>query len=355
MKCKILLVGCGWRSQIYRRAVANMCNDLEFCGILMHSEKRAEEVAKETGIRTTSSFETALKWNPDFVILCVPKPVMKDWIIRFMEHQIPILCETAPGINVAELNEVWKESVRLNGKVQVAEQYFLQPYYHAVQTIIDSGLLGDIINVNLSAIHGYHCMSIFRKFLGLRFENCTITGNRYHFPVTKTRDRAGWHESGEVLLSVRDRADMVFENGKTAFFDFDDDQYFSPIRSRRWDIQGIRGEIQNDAVCYMNKKNRVVMENMHREDDGINNIDGWSHMYISFKGERIYENPFPGLRINDDEIAVTSLLMGMKRYVETGEDIYSLRDGLQDAYLDFMREEAVTTGKVIITTSQSWV
>lgn len=355
MKCKVLLVGCGWRSQIFRRAVANLPEEFEFCGILMHSEKRAEEVEKETGIRTTSHFETALEWNPDFVILCVPKPVMKDWIFRFMEHKIPILCETPPGINVDELNEIWKEKVRLDGKVQVSEQYFLQPYYHAVQEIIDSGLLGDILSANMSAIHGYHAMSIFRKFLGVGFENCTITGNRYQFPVTKTRDRAGWHETGEVITTCRDRADMVFESGKTAFFDFDDEHYFSPIRSRRWNVQGVRGEIQNDTVCYMNDKNRPVTEKMYREDDGINNIDGWSHMYISLRGERIYENPFPGLRINDDEIAITSLLMGMKKYIETGEDIYSLRDGLQDAYLDFMREEAVTTGKTVTTTYQSWV
>ena len=38
MKYKILLVGCGWRSQIYRCAVANLSNEFEFCGILMHSE-----------------------------------------------------------------------------------------------------------------------------------------------------------------------------------------------------------------------------------------------------------------------------------------------------------------------------
>lgn len=354
MKCKILLVGCGWRSQIYRRAVANLPEEFEFCGILMRSEERAREVEQATGIRATGDFETAISWNPDFVILCVSKPSTKEWLFRFMEHQIPVLCETPPATTVEELNEVWQENVRLNGKIQVAEQYFLQPYYHAVQNIIDSGLLGDILSVNMSAIHGYHAMSIFRKFLGVGFENCTISGKRYELPVTLTRNRAGWHETGEVISTTRDRADMVFENGKIAFFDFDDEHYFSPIRSRRWNVQGIRGEIQNDTVCYMNEQHRPVTEKMYREDDGVNNIDGWSHMYISFKGERIYENPFPGLRINDDEIAVTDLLVGMKRYVETGEDIYSLRDGLQDAYLDFMREEAVTTGKTITTTSQSW-
>ena len=106
---------------------------------------------------------------------------------------------------------------------------------------------------------------------------------------------------------------------------------------------------------YLNTINThpVNLENMINL--GLNNIDGWSHMCISFRGERLYENPFPGLRINDDEIAVTDLLLRMKKYLETGEEVSSLRDGLQDAYLDFMREEAVTTGRKVTTTSQSWV
>ena len=64
-----------------------------------------------------------------------------------------------------------------------------------------------------------------------------------------------------------------------AFFDFDKQHYFSPIRSRRWNVQGIRGEIQNDMVCYLNERNQPITERMYREDDGINNIDGWSHRY----------------------------------------------------------------------------
>lgn len=354
MKMKILLVGCGWRSQIFRRAVDYLKEELEFCGVLMHSEKRAKEVEAETGIRATADFEEAVSFKPDFVILCVPRPVMKDWIIRFMELSIPVLCETPPGKNVDELNELWQEKIRLNGKVQVAEQYFMQPYYSALQNIIDSGILGSVSNVNISAIHGYHAMSIFRKFLGLDCENCTLSGHRYEFPVTKTRDRAGWHETGELLSSGRDRVDMVFENGKTAFFDFDHEHYFSPIRSRKWNVQGTRGEIVNNVVCYLDERNRPVTETLHREDDGVNNIDGWSHMYISFRGKRVYENPFYGARLNDDELAIVDMMMRMKKYVETGEDFYPLRDGLQDAYLDFMHEKAVETGEIIHTTTQSW-
>lgn len=354
MKSRILLVGCGWRSQIFFRAARTLKEKMEIVGILMHSKKRAEEVQAEKGIFATDNWEEAIGLKPDFVILCVPRPVMKEWIVRFMKERIPVLCETPPGKDIAELNELWQEKLRYNGKVQVAEQYFMQPYYSAVQTIIDSGILGEVVNVNLSAIHGYHAISIFRKFLHLDSEDCTIRGSRFTFSVTKTRDRAGWHETGEILQSKRDRVELVFENGKTAFFDFDHEHYFSPIRGRSWNVQGIRGEVKDMSVCYLDEQNRPVTEALHREDDGVYNIDGWSHMYLSFRGRRIYENPFSGARLNDDEIAVTDMLLRMKHYVETGEDFYPLRAGLQDAYLDFCMEKALTEGIVLKTEKQSW-
>lgn len=156
-------------------------------------------------------------------------------------------------------------------------------------------------------------------------------------------------------MGNRARIDIVFENGKSAFYDFDDEQYFSPIRRRSWVIQGSRGEICGDQICYMDNQNQPVNEQMHREDDGIYNIDGWSHRYISFRGQRIYENPFPAARINDDEIAVTDLLDRMKRYVETGIEVYSLREGLQDAYLSFLMEDALKRpGCEICSEKQKW-
>ena len=314
MSMKFIMIGCGWRAQYFLRAAEILSDRLEVSAIVMHSEKRAQEIQQETGILTTTDLETALDTKPEFALLCVPRSVMKEWILRLCKLQIPVLCETPPGQDIEELNNLWKEVQILHGKVQVTEQYFLQPYYAAVQNVIDSGILGEISNVSMSAIHGYHAISIFRKFLGIGIEN-----------------------------------------GKAAFYDFDDEQYFSPIRSRSWVIQGARGEVRGDQICYMDHQNRPVSEQMRREDDGVYNIDGWSHRYISFRGERIYENPFQGARINDDEIAVTDLLAHMKQYVETGKEFYPLREGLQDAYLSFLMDEAVkNTGKEIISTSQSW-
>lgn len=355
MKAKFMMVGCGWRAQYYLRAARELPEELEACAILMRSVERAQEIAKETGIFATADLEEALATKPDFVLVCLPRTASADWLIELMKRGIPVLCETPPGKDIEELNRIWEAKVKYNGRVQVTEQYFLQPYNMAVQKIIDEGTLGEICNVNMSALHGYHAVSIFRKFLGKGYENCKIRGIRYQFPVTRTRDRAGWHDSGEILMPNRDRVDLVFEDGKTAFMDFEGEQYFSPIRRRSWNIQGTRGQVYDTDVCYLDEKQLPIREALRREDDGIYNNDNWSHICITFQGRRIYENPFPGIRMNDDEIACTEVMVRMKKYVETGEDFYSLREGLQDAYLNFCMDQALATGEEIQTENQSWV
>ena len=354
VKTRFTIVGYGWRAQFYLRAARMIPQEFEVTSIVTRSGERAAQIRKETGIPAVRSLEEALGDQPDFVLLCVTRAVMKDWIVRLMEQKIPVLCETPPGKDVDELNELWKEKVRLGGNVQVTEQYFLQPYYAAMIRLARSGLLGDISNMNMSAIHGYHAVSIFRKVLGVGFENCEILGRRFRFPVTETRDRGGWHYGGRMLCPDRDRVDLVFESGRTAFFDFSQEQYFSPIRSRTWNVQGSRGEIRDMDVYWLNEKNQVIREHMRREDDGVYNIDGWSHLWITLSGERIYENPFPQARLNDDELAVADVLRHMGRSVREGVDFYPLSEGLQDAYLDFCMEEALRTGNAVRTEAQSW-
>ena len=56
--------------------------------------------------------------------------------------------------------------------------------------------------------------------------------------------------------------------------------------------------------------------------------------------EFLYKTPFVNARLNDDEIAVGSLLMGMHEYLKNGKEIYSLADALQDMYLCLKMEEA---------------
>lgn len=354
MKTKFIVIGYGWRADFFYRIAKVLPEEFEVCAGVLRTEERAGQVAKEKGIFATANLEDALATEPDFAVLCVPRAIVKEYLYWLMEKKVPVLCETPPGQNTEELCELWAETQLKNGQVQVAEQYFLQPYYAAVAEVIRAGYLGEVSNVTLSALHGYHAVSMFRKLLVIGFENCTIKGQKFSFEVTATNSRKGFDYSGQVLADDRTIATLEFTNGKTAFFDFSGEQYFSLIRTRRWNIQGIRGEINNNTVRFLTEKNLPVEQTLKRMDVGVNNNKEWAHRGIMFLDSMVYENPFYPARLNDDEIAVASSLKAMKEYVETGKEFYPLKEALQDTYLSFAMEEAAKDGETVITKTQAW-
>lgn len=89
--------------------------------------------------------------------------------------------------------------------------------------------------------------------------------------------------------------------------------------------------------------------------------NGWrvrQFLRVMTVGDReIYRSPFAdytNARLNDDEIALGSMMLGMKQYVDTGKDIYSLADSLQDTYLWFLMDEAIRTQNVVETHEMPW-
>lgn len=354
MKTRFIVIGYGWRADFFYRIAKMLPEQFAICAGVLRTAKRAKEVAAKEQVFATENLEEALKQKPDFAVLCVPRGIVKEYLVRLMEKKVPVLCETPPGKNTQELVDLWAEAERLQGKVQIVEQYFLQPYYAGVLDIIDRGYLGEVSSVMLSALHGYHAVSMYRKILGVGFENCKIRGQRFVSPVTATNGRAGFDTNGKVIQEERDWVSMTFENGKTALLDFAGEQYFSQIRTRRWNIRGLRGEINDMTVRFLTEENLPVTQEIARMDVGINNNSEWAHKNMMFLDRVIYENPFYPARLNDDEIAVASCLRAMKEYVETGKECYPLREALQDTYLSFEMEKAVETGETVCTRIKDW-
>lgn len=349
MKAKFVMIGYGWRADFFYRIVKELPEQFEITGAVLRTKERAKEVAEREKVFATDDLEKALDTKPDFVVLCVPRAITKEYLIRLMEKNIPVLCETPPGKDTQELKELWEKKKELNGKIQIVEQYFLQPLYASWVKAIQQGYIGEVSNMSLSALHGYHAVSIFRKMLGTGFRPCTIQGRRYQFPVIGTNGRAGLDTSGTTKMADRDMAVLEFDNKKVAFLDFTGEQYFSHIRTRRLNIQGLKGEINDMEIRYLNENNRGVTETLHRLDAGIYNNSGWSHEGIMLGREFLYQNPFYGAKLNDDEIAVADCLKHMKAYVDTGKDFYSLQEALWDTYLSFLINKAIETGKSCIS------
>ncbi len=339
-KTRIGFIGCGWRAHGYMRVIRELSDRLEVSGIYTHSEKSFAKMNSEYPGLATDDFESFIQMEHDFVMLLVPRSYALQYIEELLKRNIPVLCETPPADGVEELERCLELKKKYQGKIQVAEQYFLQPYHQAVMNLIEQGIFGEISNITIRMIHDYHALSMMRKYLGKSFEMPEVRGQQYQFPVLGHCDRAGLHKGGTgTVMDSRMRADFIYDDGKTGFYDFSDEQYFNYFRTRHINIQGYKGEICDEDVCFMGDDGYPVQAKLVRDELGANsNLEGCGLRSITFLGKVIYKNPYfdGGYRLNDDEIAMAGILEGMANYVKTGEEIYSLEDGCQDTRLYLM-------------------
>ncbi len=359
MKTRIGFIGSGWRAHGYMRVIRELSARMEVGGVLVHSARSREQMEAEYPGRVYTQLEDFLKQPYDFVMVMTPGEKSLDYNKALMERGIPVLSETPPGKGVQELNECFRLKQKYHAKIQVTEQCHLRPYYQAVLNLAASGRLGRIVSVDMGILHDYHAMSIIRKCMGLRFENCEIRAREFYVPVHYHCGREGLHaeNAGNLKQDHLKRGDLVFETGQLAFYDFSDEQYFNYFRTRHLTVRGTLGEIANDNAAYLGPEGLPVTGRISRDALGeYENLEGCGLRTLTLNGQCLYRNPYIGqdVRLNDDEIAMAGILDGMTAYVRGGEEIYPLEEALQDTYLHLMLDESIRTGGTIRTQSQSW-
>lgn len=345
-----MIIGSGWRAMYYVRIAKALPEKFELCGMFCRTAEKAERIASENNIHTTTSVEECMSYQPDFVVVAVNKTsiymVTKEWL----EKGFTVLCETPPSLKLEELQDLWEMHER-GSKLQVAEQYSLYPTYEATLDVLNKKILGVPYNVTISAIHDYHAASIIRKILQTGFENVTIYGKKHIFPVTETLTRYEKLFDGRVADKERVRLTFEFENGKVAFYDFSSIQYRSTIRCTYMNVQGSRGEMVNETFRYLDNENVPHMANLK-----INKYESGQIESIKFEEEGIYQCPYCDCGLSEDETAIADLMSGMEEYNRTKTEVYPLADALQDAYITIIMQQALANPNQDITSNtQKWM
>jgi len=334
-KSRFIIVGSGWRSMYYVRIAKALPEMFELCAMYCRTTEKADKIASENNIHTTTSIEECISYNPDFVVVAVNKASIYEVSKEWMGKGFAVLCETPPSLKLEELQDLW-EMQEQGAKLQVAEQYFKYPSYIGKLNILDSELLGAPYNVTIRAIHDYHAASIIRKILHTGFENVTIYGKKHIFPVTETLTRYESLFDGRVADKERDRLTFEFENGKMAFYDFSSVQYRSTIRSLYMEVQGSRGEMVNETFRYLDDKNMP-----HETKIKIEKFESGQIENVTFGEKTIYQCPYGDCGLPEDETAIATLMAGMKEFSLTGKEVYPLADAMQDAYITIMMQQAL--------------
>ena len=204
------------------------------------------------------------------------------------------------------------------------------PRNAAIKNVIESGILGDIKQVHLSCCHDYHAASLIRFFLGTGEEMPETSSFTLPDTVNRYNSRGGLLKEPQTVTAEEKFVILRF-NGKTALYDFNYEQYFSDIRRSRILIRGTNGEILNDECTYL-KNGLPHSFTLRRNSYGANeNLDGFTLVNITAEGKVLYENPFKSARLSDEEIAIATCLLNMKKYLDTGTPFYSLEDAALDS------------------------
>ncbi len=349
------IVGGGWRSLFYLRIARELPELFQVGGIVIRDAVRGKELETTWGIQTFRTLDELLHVStPRFLVVSVPRDAAPAILMTCAERRVPVLVETPPAPTLASLIELHKR-LPPDARIQVAEQYHLQPLHAARLAVIQSGKLGTVTQAQVSAAHGYHGVSLLRKLLGIRFEPVTITASTFISPLIAGPDRNGPPDREQSKPSRQVIASLDFAD-KLGIYDFCDDQYFSWIRSPRVLVRGEHGEINNNWVRYLTDFRTPVSFEFVRQNAGEDgNLEGYYHKGILAGNEWVYTNPFAPGHLSDDEIAIASCLAKMDQYVAGGPDFYSLAEASQDHYVNLMIEQALTSSQAVSTTRQLWV
>ena len=182
-----------------------------------------------------------------------------------------------------------------------------------------------------------------------------MSGKIYEFPTTQTLTRYDKFTDGRTAPKKRCVAAFEFESGKVAWYDFDSEQYRSPIRRNMIKVQGVRGELINDELYYLDDNNEGQYQKLvtdvkvtHTKDTNPN-LSTVCETEKIICGENVLYEPELGMRgLSEDETAIASLMIGTARYSRgEAESPYSMEAALADAYAAILLDEAVKTGNKI--------
>lgn len=348
------IIGAGWRSEFHLRMAAAAPERLRCTGALARSADSAARLASRWDVPVVSSLDELLRTEPEYVIASVSWPAMPDVVRELVARGVKVLAETPPAPDLAGLRALWAD-VGSSGLVQVAEQYMLMPAHAARAAVVARGAIGSPTFVEVASTHMYHAVSMIRRFLGVGLEEASVNARRFTAPLVDPLGSQGWADDLRPRPRATTIASVDFGQGRSGLYLFTDNQWWNPLLSRRILVRGTTGEIVDDAVTRLTPQGVISSPLSYRRLGIDMNLEGNELDSVSFEGDVVYRNPWPGSRLSEDDIAVASLLEAVGAWARgQGAEPYPLAEACQDHYLSLVMEESIRTGRDVVAPAEEW-
>jgi predicted dehydrogenase len=338
------VVGAGWRAEMFWRLAA-VLPDVECVGAVVRTPRDLP----------VPTFGSLAEIQPDFVVTAVPWAANPAVILEAVERGLPVLAETPPAVDREGLFELWRLAGD-TGLVQVAEQYLLVPAHAARLAAVRAGVIGEPVQVQVSSTHMYHAVSLIRGYLGVGRGPAVVRATRTTATLVDPLTRDGWTDDPEPKPATTTIATLDFGDGRSGLYDFTDNQWHNQLRFRRILVRGTHGELRDDEVVRLTEPRTIVRSPLTRRQTGYDlDLDDFDTDTITLGDRVLFRNPFPGRRLNDEEIAIATLLRQMADWVRgDGPPPYPLADGAHDHLLALAIEEAAAGDRTVSVPAPPW-
>lgn len=316
---RFVLIGTGWRAMFYVRVAAFLPSSFSIQSVYTRSPFQKSHM-DELGMNAFTSLDMALSVEHDAVIVSSGEEGFYEMLMELDRRGETILAETSfLGLEDEMLKDL--ESV----KGYVLEQWQFTPRFQSILSSLD--LIGPCDQVMISYLHNHHAASIARRVLNIKDEVPSLVKADHVYTCARTASRKGRDESGQ--LEECTRKIRILDFGKKGIFinDFTTNQYHNFLYDSHIEIRGERGTLTEKGVTYLDKDSRPIRNELvfHRDIDASNASLSLSHVSL---GDRVvFTNPYYGLNMNDDEIAIARMLNDFS----DGKLEYTIMEGIRDA------------------------
>lgn len=339
------IVGGGWRSHLLLRLADAAPGRLNAAGVVTRTADAGERVTARWGVPTYRTIDELLKAEDvDYVVAAVSWPAMPGVIRDLVAAGMAVLAETPPAPDLDRMRSLWGD-VAGSGLVQVAEQYLLMPGHAARHTVIQDGVIGQATSVEISSTHLYHAVSLIRRLLGVGMDDVVVNARDFRAPLVDPLTFDGWDlqavpEPRTTTIATLDFGDRM------GLYNFVENQWWNPLRTRRIVVRGSRGELVDNTVVRLVDPTSPVESSLVYRRTGVDmNLEGSELVHVSFDGRVVYRNPWLGTRLSEDDIAVASMLEAEGAWVRgEGPEPYPLAQACQDHAIGLAIQESARTG-----------
>jgi predicted dehydrogenase len=349
------IIGHGWRAGFYFRLARQAPGRFQCVGAVTRTAAAGAPLEQAWGIRTYRHPEhLAAAEAPEVIVTSIPRAANPEVVESLVKLGIPVLSETPPAPDLPALRQLWT-SAGPAGLVHVAEQHPRLPIFSALRSLVQHGILGQVTSAHISWTHDYHAMALLRDLLGLGYEPARVTALQAAGPLIEGPGRQGWPAAPQVRDTAHTLA-MIEAAGRTGVYDFTDGQWFNPLRRRHVILRGSHGEVIGTSVTWSSGDGTPLSAPITRHQTGTDgNLEGAGLTALTWAGEVLYRNPYPGTRMSDEEIAIATCLEQTALWHRDGTGRpYSLAEACQDQILALAIHAAARNGAPVTTDVEPW-